>query len=82
MNFHQSFEKGQNSHSRHWSENNLKPPKHRIKRKSEGQQWMITRGSYVHEPMVKFLGVPPTIFFFLQISQNIDGFRQKNSQDF
>ena len=46
---------------------------------------MITRWIYVqYEPMVKFLGSIPEIhfFFFVQIFQNIDGFRQNNSQGF
>ena len=40
---------------------------------------MITRGSYVLKPMVKFL-LPLNNFFL--ISQSIDGFRQNNSQGF
>ena len=40
---------------------------------------MITRGSYVHKPVVKFLGASQKCVV-LQISQNIDGFRQINSQ--
>ena len=37
-----------------------------------------------HTPMAKFSGggIPPIIFFFVQISQNIYGFRQNNSQGF
>ena len=35
---------------------------------------MITRGSYVRKPMVNFSG--PQNFYFMQISQNIDDFRQ------
>ena len=31
---------------------------------------------YVHKPMIKFSGAL-SIFFLLHISQNIDGFRQK-----
>ena len=42
---------------------------------------MTTRGSYVHKPMVKFWG-HPEMFLFLQFSQNIDGFRQNDSQGF
>ena len=37
---------------------------------------MITRGTSVHEPMVNFLGHIANFFVFLQIPQNIDGFRQ------
>ena len=37
---------------------------------------MITRGSYVYKFMVEFLGT------FMQFSQKIDGFRQKDSQGF
>ena len=60
---------------------NLKPPKNQI----EGQQWTITRGSYVLIPMVKFLGAfspkkKKKKKEKKQISQNIDGFTQNNSQ--
>ena len=34
---------------------------------------MTSRGSHIHKPMVKFLKM---LVIFLQISQNIDGFRQ------
>ena len=39
---------------------------------------MITRGSYVHKPMVKFL----ESILVLQISPYIDSFTQNNSQGF
>ena len=41
---------------------------------------MVTRRSYVHKPMVKFLGASRKVFVFLEIFENIDGFRQNNSQ--
>ena len=44
-------------------------------------QQMTTRGSYVHEPKVKFSGASQKCYF-LQISQNIDGFRKNDSQGF
>ena len=44
------------------------------------QQWMTSRGSYVHKPMAKIFGASQ--FFFFQFSQNIDGFRQNDSQGF
>ena len=42
-------------------------------RQIDGQPWMITRGSYVHKPMVKFLGPqktfpPPPPFKILMVS--------------
>ena len=40
---------------------------------------MTIRGSYVHKPMEKFSGAFRK-FYFLLIFQNIDGFRQNNSQ--
>ena len=40
---------------------------------------MATRGSYVHNSMVEFSGRPKNISF-MQLSQKIDGFRQKDSQ--
>ena len=46
---------------------------------------MITRGSYVHKPMVKFYRPPPppknniTKYIFLQLYQIIDASRQNNS---
>ena len=44
---------------------------------------MTTRGSYVHNPMGNFSRVyPKDGFIFLQISQNIDDFRQNNSEGF
>ena len=66
------------------SENNLNPPSNQFKRQIEGQQWMVHRGSYVHTPVVKLWGGGggANKSSFLQISQNIDGFRQTNSQDF
>ena len=49
----------------------------------EDYQWMITRGSYVHKPMVKFLGASKNnVVVFLQVFQNINAFRQNNSQGF
>ena len=47
------------------------------------QQIIATRGSYVHNSMVKFLGHPENVSFkYMQFSQNTDGFRQNNSQGF
>ena len=45
---------------------------------------MATRGSYVHNSMVEFSGFwgHPENFCFMQFSQKIDGFRQKDSQGF
>ena len=45
---------------------------------------MNTRGSYVHKPMVNifFWVHPENAFLLLQFSQNIDGFRQSESQGF
>ena len=40
---------------------------------------MATRGSYVHNSMVEFLGASQN-FSIMQFSQKIDGFRQKDSQ--
>ena len=42
---------------------------------------MTTRGSYVHNSMVKFFGGIPKMQF-MQFSQNIDGFKQNDSQGF
>ena len=42
---------------------------------------MATRGSYVHNSMVEFSGHPKNVRF-MQFSQNIDGFRKKDSQGF
>ena len=44
---------------------------------------MATRGSYmyVHNSMVEFLGSSKKKYF-MQFSQKIDGFRQKDSQGF
>ena len=57
-----------------------------FKRQIEGQQWTITKESYVglHKPMVRFSGPPPPNFFLggMHIFPNIDGFRQNNSQGF
>ena len=39
---------------------------------------MATRGSYVHNSMVEFRGHPENVSF-MQFSQKIDGFRQKDS---
>ena len=44
---------------------------------------MATRGSYmlyVHNYMVKFIRGHPKNFSFMQFSQNMDGFRQNDSQ--
>ena len=60
-------------------ENNLEPPWNQFRRQIKVQQWMTTKGSYVHKPMVEFSGASQKCF--LQFSQNIDGFRQ-NSQGF
>ena len=45
---------------------------------------MATRGSYmyVHNAMVEFSGASQKFYFFLQFSQKIDAFRQKDSQGF
>ena len=40
---------------------------------------MITRGSYVHKPVVKFSG-GAQFLLLLQISQNIDDLEQNNSE--
>ena len=42
---------------------------------------MATRGSYVHNSMAEFRGHPENVGF-MQFSQKIDGFRQKESQGF
>ena len=42
---------------------------------------MATRESYVHNSMETFSGASRKISF-MQFSQNIDGFRRKDSQDF
>ena len=42
---------------------------------------MVTRGSYVHNSMVEFSGASQNVSF-MQFSQKIDGFRQKDSQGF
>ena len=42
---------------------------------------MATRGSYVPNSTVKFLGHPENVSFML-FSQSIDGFRQNDSQGF
>ena len=34
---------------------------------------MTTRGSYIHEPVVKYGGILIFFFFFLQFFQNSDG---------
>ena len=39
---------------------------------------MTTRGSYVHNSMVEFSGASRNVSF-MQFSQKIDGFRQKDS---
>ena len=44
-------------------------------------QWFTTRGSYTHKPMVRFGGHPENVSF-LQFSQNIDDFKQNDSEDF
>ena len=44
-------------------------------------QWTTTRGSYAHN-IVKFSGALKMIVSCVQLSQNIDGFRQNNSQGF
>ena len=43
------------------------------------QQYMATRGSYVHNSMVKFY---PENISFVQFSQSVDGLRQNDSQGF
>ena len=40
---------------------------------------MATRGSFVHNSMVEFRGHPKNVSF-MQFSQRVDGFRQKDSQ--
>ena len=42
---------------------------------------MATRGSYVHNSIGEFRGHPESVSF-MQFSQNIDGFRQNDSQGF
>ena len=42
---------------------------------------MATRGSYVHNSMVDYRGHPDNISF-MQCSQKVYGFRQKESQGF
>ena len=42
---------------------------------------MATSGSYVHNSMGEFRGHPKNVSF-MQFSQKIDGFRQKDSQGF
>ena len=42
---------------------------------------MATRGSYVHNDIVKIWGHPENVSF-MQLSRNIDGFRQNDSQGF
>ena len=43
---------------------------------------MTTRGSYVHNSVVEFWGGIPKMLVFMQFFQNIDGFRQNDSQGF
>ena len=42
---------------------------------------MASRGSYVHNSMVEFSGASQNVTF-MQFSQKVDGFRQKDSQGF
>ena len=53
-----------------------------VKMQIQGQQWMVTRGSYIHGDIIGAPPPPPQLIFPLQISQNIDGFRQNNSRGF
>ena len=62
----------QHSHSRH-----KKITSNLLRIHLKGKLRYTTRGSYVHKPMVQFWGAS---WFFL-LSQNIDGYRQNDSQD-
>ena len=42
---------------------------------------MATRGSYVHNSMVEFSGASQNVSF-MEFPQNVDGFRQNDSQGF
>ena len=48
----------------HTSENNLISPYNQFKRQIEGQQWTITRRSYVHKPMQNSQGPPEYLINF------------------
>ena len=77
------FQKEQHSHSRHQkTTSNLLNSQ--FKRQIKVQQNMATRGSCVHKvkPMLNILWGHPQNFSFMQFSQNMDGFRQNNSQGF
>ena len=73
MNFHKSFKK----YSILTSNIRKQPqsPKNQLKRQIEIQQWMNTRGTYMYIYGKILIGIPK-----LQFSQNIDVFRQKDSQ--
>ena len=63
---------------------NFKPPYNPFKRQINVRQWLATRGRYVHvhKPiMVKISGASQKCYIF-QFSQNMDGFRQNDSQGF
>ena len=81
MNFHKSFKKCSIR-----TPDTTKQPQtslESIKWQNKIQQWMTSRGSYVHEPMVKLSGASQK-FYFLKFSEekHIDGFRQNDSQGF
>ena len=78
--FSSIFQKVQHSHSRHQKTTS----KSQFKRQIKVWQWFTIRGSYmyVHKPMVIFFGGMPPIFVVVPFPQNIDGFRQNDSQCF
>ena len=61
MNFHQSFKKS--SILILDIRKQPQPPKNQSKRQIRVQQFMATRGSYVHNSMVKFWGHPENVSF-------------------
>ena len=81
MNFYQSFEKSCILTPDRKKTSNLL--QNNFKRQIEDRQWTITKGIYVHKPMVKFLP-PPKKKTQQQTNKqtfsNIDGFRQNNSR--
>ena len=79
MNFHQSFKMVQYSHSRHQKTSNLL----RINLKGKlrfNTSWPLEGAMYI-SLRLNFLGHPKNVSF-MQFSQNIDGFRQNDSQGF
>ena len=76
MNFHQSFKK-----CSILTPDNRKQPQtslDQVKRQIKVQKNMDTRGSCVHDPMVKFWEA--SRISFMQFSQNIDGSSQNDLQ--